>query len=166
MQADGPDAGGGASTFPNDRGYHEPMSFFGFGRGRFPEEPKDPDAHPYDGTISAGTRFFVELLAWFVAPFAIAGLTHWVLGIVAAALLIGVTSVFSTPGDKQNIVVATPGPVRVLIELGLFAVALWGVWTLAPDELGIGAAIVMAIAAVTGFPRWRWLLDGAPAQSR
>ena len=84
-----------------------------------------PIRHPYDTPVSAGLRFSVEILAWVAGPWAATELTFW-LWPPAAILLIGLPAVFSTRGDKRQVLVPTPGPVRVLIELLLHAVAIGG----------------------------------------
>ena len=68
--------------------------------------------HPYDTPLSGGLRFAVELIAWVAGPWAAAHVALW-LAVPAAAVLVGLPSVFSTRGDKRQVIVATPGPVRV-----------------------------------------------------
>ena len=72
-------------------------------------------AHPFDTQLSSGLRFLVEVIAWVSGPWAASQLSVWVI-VPALVLLIGLPSIFSTPGDKRQIVVATPGPLRVLLE--------------------------------------------------
>ena len=122
---------------------------------------------PYDTPVSSGLRFLVELIAWTAGPWAVAEMVgHWWPAIPAAAILIAVPAIFSTPGDKRQIVVATPGPVRIMIEMDLMAVAVigayiaWGAWA-----AGVAAVVVVA-ALLAGFPRARWLAAGAPPVSR
>lgn len=117
--------------------------------------------HPYDEPISSGLRFLVELIAWVAGPWALSLVSGWLV-LPAVAVLVGLPAVFSTPHDKRQVVVATPGPIRVGIELSLYAVALvapWFVWS--PAVSGVAAAIVVA-SVVTGIPRTMWLLRGAP----
>ena len=85
--------------------------------------------HPFDTPLRATLRFAVELIAWLVGV----SFAHDVGGGVAAvaALLVGVAvpAVCSTPGDKR-VVVATPGPIRAVIEGVLYAIALVLPWAL------------------------------------
>lgn len=79
----------------------------------------------------------------------------------ALILLVGLPSVFSTPNDKNKVVVPTPGNIRVAIEFFLYSVAViapWFVWS--PAASGIAVGIVMASIFV-GVPRMIWLLKGA-----
>ena len=79
-----------------------------------------------------------------------------------SVVLIGLPAIFSTRGDKRQVVVATPGPLRVLLELGLHVVAVAAAWVVWPVWLAIVATVVVAAAIATGIPRTRWLLRGAP----
>jgi hypothetical protein len=114
--------------------------------------------------LSGGLRFVVEIIAWIAGPWAAAGAGIW-LAVPAALILIGLPAIFSTKGDKRQVFVATPGPVRVLIELLLHAVAIAGPWTVWPPWLAVVATVVVAVALVAGLPRLGWLLRGAPADA-
>ncbi len=72
-------------------------------------------------------------------------------------------AVFSTPGDKKQIVVATPGPARVLLELILYAVAVACAWAVWPAWLALISTLIVGAAVAFGIPRLRWLLRGAPS---
>ena len=120
-----------------------------------------PIGHPYDTPVSAGLRFSVEILAWVAGPWAATEVTFW-LWPPAALLRIGLPAVFSTKGDKRQVLVPTPGPVRVLIELLLHAVAIGAAWIVWPPLVAAPTTLVVAAALVTGFPRLVWLLRGAP----
>ena len=104
----------------------------------------------------------MEILAWIAGPWAVTELTFW-LWPPAALLLIGLPAVFSTREDKRHVVVPTPGPVRVLIELLLHCVAIAGAWIAWPALVAALATLVVAAAFVAGSPRLLWLLRGAPA---
>jgi hypothetical protein len=71
----------------------------------------------------------VEIIAWVSGPWAAAQLSLWLI-FPALIILIGLPSVFSTRGDKRKIVVATPGPPRVLMEIALHLVAAAGPWVI------------------------------------
>ncbi|MFQ5610311.1 MAG: hypothetical protein ACE5F8_08600 [Woeseiaceae bacterium] len=72
--------------------------------------------HPYDTYLSAGLRFAVELIAWVAGPWAASLWSGWLI-LPTLIVLVAMPSLFSTPGDKRQVVVATPGPIRVVIEL-------------------------------------------------
>ena len=85
---------------------------------------------------------------WLIAP--------------VAVVLIGLPAVFSTKGDKRQVVVATPGSVRAAIEVFLHAAAVVGAWYAWPAVVAAAATVIVAAALVAGAPRMRWLLRGAP----
>ncbi len=120
--------------------------------------------HPYDTPLSAGLRFGVELTAWVAGPWAAAQAAPW-LAIPALVVLVGLPAVFSTKGDKRQVVVSTPGAVRVVIELALHAVAVAGAWIAWPAWLALAVTLVVAAALGVGLPRLGWLLRGAPART-
>jgi hypothetical protein len=109
-------------------------------------------------------RFLVELLAWIAGPWGVADLagSAWA-AVPAVVLLLALPAVFSTPGDKEQVIVATPGPVRLVIELVLSAVAVIGAWIAWPTGLAVLVSLIVATALVTGMRRAQWLLQGAPA---
>jgi len=97
--------------------------------------------HPRDTLLSSALRFLSELIAWVAGPWAVAQWSPWLV-IPVLVVLVGLPSVFSTPNDKRNVVVGTPGPVRVGLELLLYAVALvapWFVWPTAHRCCWIGS---------------------------
>jgi hypothetical protein len=118
---------------------------------------------PYDTSLSSGLRFLVELITWTAGPWAAAEITGsgWA-AIPALIVLVALPAVFSTPGDKHTVVVATPGPVRLGLEVFLGAVAVVGAWVACPPWLAVVVTVVVAAAAVAGRDRARWLLAGAP----
>ena len=117
--------------------------------------------HPYDTPVSAGLRFLCELIAWVAGPWALARFSIW-LAVPAIFVLVGLPSVFSTKNDKQNVIVPTPGPVRMMIELLLYSVAATAPWFVWPAPFaGVATSIVVASLGF-GFPRLLWLVKGAP----
>ena len=121
-------------------------------------------ANPHDTVASSATRFLAEVVAWTAGPLAVhqvsgsvplAGLA--LLGLVAAPALC------NAPGDKHHEgPLVTPGPARFALELGLGAVAVVGAAVVAPAPLAIAVLGMVALGAVAGAPRARWLLAGAP----
>ena len=127
------------------------------------EKTSGPGPSPYDTYASGSLRFLMELVAWLAGPWAAADLTGsgWA-AIPALALLLVLPSVFSTPGDKHRVVIATPGPVRLIIELILIAAAVAGAWFAWPAWLALTTTVAALATLVTGWPRTKWLLAGAP----
>ncbi len=119
--------------------------------------------HPFDTTLSSGFRFLVELFAWVAGPWAVAQQSVW-FAVPAAVILIGLPAIFSTSGDKKQVVVATPGPLRVLLELALHGVAVTAAWLVWPAWLAVAVMLIVVAALVTGIPRTKWLLRGAAAE--
>ncbi len=117
--------------------------------------------HPYDTPLSSGLRFLVELIAWVAGPWVAATVNFW-LFIPVAVVLVGLPAIFSTRGDKRSVVVATPGPLRVVLELGLHAVAIVAAWVVWPAWVAIAATVAVVVALATGIPRTLCLLRGAP----
>jgi hypothetical protein len=120
-----------------------------------------PLNHSHDTVLSSGLRFLTELIAWVAGPWAASLYSNWLV-VPAIVLLVGLPSIFSTPNDKNTVVVPTPGGIRVLIEFLLYsvaAVAPWFVWS--AGVAAVAATIVFA-TIITGAARTRWLLRGAP----
>ncbi len=117
-------------------------------------------AHPHDTPLSAGLRFGSEVIAWVAGPWLAYSWSGWAL-LPALLALVALPGVFSTPGDKNKIVVPTPGPIRVLIELLLYAVAAIAPWFIWPDWAAIAAGTIVVLSIVIGIPRLIWLARGA-----
>ena len=118
---------------------------------------------PYDTTASSLTRFGIELVAWVAGPWATAEISGsgWV-ALPALLVLIGLPSVFNTPGDKNTTGIATPGPVRIGIEMFLLVVAVGSAWVVWPVWAAVAVTVLGVVMLVAGLPRYRWLAAGAP----
>jgi hypothetical protein len=117
------------------------------------------------GPTALAVRFFLEMAslvafgfwAWHVAPEAF----RWIAAL-ALPIAVGVAwGVFAVPGDPSRsgrAPVATPGPVRLLLELLVFfgsAVALAGS---NQHKVALAYAIVLVLYHVAAYARIRWLL--------
>ncbi|RKE18984.1 hypothetical protein [Streptomyces sp. TLI_171] len=102
-------------------------------------------------------RFLTELIAWVAAPWALA--PHSIaLAVLADLLLIGLPTVFATPGDKKQVLVAVPGWATVglvLMQLAAAVVAARYAW---PTWAAVLTCVLAAACLVTEQPRWRRLL--------
>lgn len=117
--------------------------------------------HPFDTHLSSGFRFLTEIIAWVAGPWA-ASHVHPVLAVAVLVVLIGLPTVFTTKGDKSHMVIETPGPGRVIVEMIQYAVALVAPWFVWPAAVAMTCGLVVIASFVVGFPRMQWLLVGAP----
>ena len=116
-----------------------------------------PNTAP-NSRLSSVLRFATELIAWVGTPWAIAP-HSLLLAIAAVVVLIGLPTVFQTPGDKRHVVVAVPGVVTVLLVLLQLAAAVVAAWIAWPAVVAVVVSVLAAGCVVTEQPRWRWLLS-------
>lgn len=109
-------------------------------------------------------RFLLEIVLW--AGWGLAGwhLAEWPGAVIGVLVSMAVWGVFGTPGDGSRgaPVVRTPGQLRLLLEVALFAVAAWGIWVVwsrAASETFL--TITVLHYAITWERQW-WLIRGAP----
>ncbi len=112
---------------------------------------------PDDRTASA-LRFASELVAWVATPWALAAYS-WVLAVLAVVVLIGLPTVFSTPGDKAQVIVPVPGPVTILLVVLQFAAAVISAWVVWPVVAAVLVSLLVAASLVTEGRRWQWLVS-------
>ncbi|MGW5192402.1 hypothetical protein ACWEOO_24365 [Kribbella sp. NPDC004138] len=111
-----------------------------------------------DSRVASVLRFTTELIAWVGAPWALA--PHSVpLAIGSVVVLIGLPTIFQTPGDKPHVVVPVPGAVTVLLVLLQLVAAVVAAWFAWPTGVAIVVSLLAAACVVTEQPRWRWLLS-------
>ncbi|WP_043641151.1 hypothetical protein [Nonomuraea candida] len=109
-----------------------------------------------DDRAASAFRFATELVAWVATPWALAAYSV-PLAVLSVVVLIGLPTVFATPGDKRSVIVAVPGFVTialVLLHVVVAVAAAWVAWH------AVAAALVSVLAVVTvvlELPRWRWL---------
>ncbi|GIG56338.1 hypothetical protein Lfu02_07100 [Longispora fulva] len=104
-------------------------------------------------------RFATELFAWVATPWALARHSV-VLAVVSVLVLIGLPTVFGTPGDKKQVLVAVPGAVTVLLVVLQLVAAVVSSWWAWPAPVAVGVSVLAAATVVTELPRWRWLTRG------
>ncbi|WP_257040231.1 hypothetical protein [Streptomyces sp. TLI_55] len=110
-----------------------------------------------DDRGASALRFATELVAWVATPWALAP-HSWALAILAVAILIGLPTVFSTPGDKAQVIVPVPGAVTILLVLLQLVAAVVAAWWAWPVWAAVPVSVLAAATLVTEQPRWRWLL--------
>lgn len=109
--------------------------------------------------VASVFRFATELCAWVATPWALAGWSAWAAA-GSVVVLIGLPTLFATPGDKTQVIVPVPGAVTValvLLQLVAAVAAAWVAWPL------WAAATVTALATaclITERRRWGRLLGG------
>jgi hypothetical protein len=121
---------------------------------------KAPFNHPHDTPSRALLRFLSELIAWVSGAWFISAYNAWLV-IPALLILVGLPAVFSTPGDKRQIIIATSGPIRLAIELFLFTIAAAAPWFVWPSWVAWACVAIVLATLVLGYPRAMWLLSGA-----
>jgi len=133
-----------------------------------PETDRHGLPNPYDTAVSAGTRFAMELVAWSAGPLAVYKATNsLVLAGLSLSVLVAAPALCNTPGDKhKDGPVATPGPARLAIEVGLFAVAVGAAAMVWPTPVAAAVAVTAGTAVISGAPRARWLLRRTGAATR
>jgi len=117
-------------------------------------------SHP----VNLAFRFFLELSAVFI--FAVRG---WrsrddgfriLVAIVFPLLAASVWGIFAVPNDPSrsgSAPVPTPGVVRLLLELGFFALAVWALHGLGFARLAAILGMAVALHYAVSYDRIRWL---------
>ncbi|AWT43428.1 MULTISPECIES: hypothetical protein [Streptomyces] len=112
---------------------------------------------PDDRTASA-LRFTTEIIAWVATPWALAP-HSWVLAVLSVVVLIGLPTVFTTPGDKpHNGMVPVPGWVTIALVLLQLVAAVISSWVAWPAWAAVVVSALAAVCLVTERRRWQWLL--------
>ena len=95
-------------------------------------------------------------MAWVTGPWAYQSV---LLAVPSAVILIALPAIFSTVGDKRQVVIGTPRPLRLFLEFGLYGVAVAGAWLVWPVWIGAIATLIVIASLITGSPRAKWLLE-------
>ena len=76
-------------------------------------------------------------------------------------VLIGLPTVFGTPGDKPGgVIVPVPGVVTILLVLLQLAAAVVAAWVAWPWWIAVAVTVLCAVVPFTERHRWRSLLNG------
>ncbi|MFJ6392290.1 hypothetical protein ACIQJT_32300 [Streptomyces sp. NPDC091972] len=111
-----------------------------------------------DDKAASALRFATELVAWVAMPWALAD-HSWLLAALSVLALIGLPTLFSTPGDKTNVIIAVPGWVTILLVLLQLAAAVVSSWLAWPAWAAVLVTLLAAATLFTERRRWRWLLS-------
>ncbi|MEV6326994.1 hypothetical protein [Streptomyces sp. NPDC051909] len=114
-----------------------------------------------DDRFASTLRFATELVAWVATPWALSTYS-WLLAVLAVVVLIGLPTVFSTPGDKRQVIIPVPGTVTILLVLLQLAAAVISAWLAWPVYAAALVSLLAAATLVTERRRWRWLVSTDP----
>lgn len=106
--------------------------------------------------LPSALRFLTELVAWVATPWALAPHSV-VLAVASVVLLIGLPTVFATPGDKRQVIVPVPGLVTVALVLLQLVAAVLAAWAAWPRPVAVAVTVLAAATVVTELPRCRRL---------
>jgi len=104
-------------------------------------------------------RFGSELVAWVATPWALASHSPVLAG-VALLLLIGLPTVFVTPGDKVKVVVPVSGKITIALTVVQLLAAVFSAWTAWPVPVAILVWILVGVTVYAEQGRWRRLNGG------
>ncbi|MEZ4522609.1 MAG: YrdB family protein [Thermomicrobiales bacterium] len=117
--------------------------------------------------VNLGFRFLLEVIAISALAFwgwAWGGWVRWPLGIGIALAAMAVWAIFRTPGDGTSGpgLVAIPGPVRLLLELAMFGLAVLALFNAHASPRAETVGTILGIAVVIHYAlswdRIIWLL--------
>ncbi|MDT0345625.1 hypothetical protein RM590_23965 [Streptomyces sp. DSM 44938] len=111
-----------------------------------------------DDRAASFLRFLTELIAWVATPWALAG-HSWLLAALSVAVLIGLPTLFATPGDKAAVIIAVPGWATILLVLLQLVAAVVSAWLAWPGWAAVPVTLLAAATLGTERRRWRWLLS-------
>ncbi|KAF5999613.1 hypothetical protein [Streptomyces sp. WAC00263] len=111
-----------------------------------------------DDRIASVLRFTAELVAWVATPWALSKYS-WLLAVLAVVVLIGLPTVFSTPGDKAQVIIPVSGTVTILLVLLQLTAAATAAWLAWPICAAVLVSLLVAATLVTERQRWQWLLS-------
>jgi len=86
------------------------------------------------------------------------GLVRFVLAFGIPAFAAALWATFRVPGDPGAAPVAVSGILRLMFELGLFAVAIWALYSIQAVTLAWIFAIVVVLHYIASYDRVLWLL--------
>jgi hypothetical protein len=122
-----------------------------------PNQRTGPGGRSPDSRLASVLRASSELVAWIATPWALWSFSV-PLAILSVVVLIGLPTVFTTPGDKAHGMIPVPGVVTValvLMELAAAVVSSWSAWH---PGVALVVSVVTAACVVAEIPRWRWLV--------
>jgi mannose/fructose/N-acetylgalactosamine-specific phosphotransferase system component IIC len=122
-----------------------------------PNQRTGPGGQSPDSRLASVLRASSELIAWIATPWALWS-SSIPLAILSVVVLIGLPTVFTTPGDKAHGMIPVPGVVTialVLMELAAAVISSWSAWY---PVIAIVVSVLAVACVVAEIPRWRWLV--------
>jgi hypothetical protein len=119
-------------------------------------------SHP----LNLGIRFLLEITALVAV-----GMWGWkqsdswlriLLAIGIPVILAVVWGIFNVPGDPSRsgeAPIVTPGIMRLLIELSIFAMATWAIYDLGHLKTSIILGVIVVLHYTVSYDRITWLLN-------
>ncbi len=116
--------------------------------------------------INLTVRFLLEIAMLIILGYwgwhLVAGWAHYVLALslpLAAAVLWGV---FRIQNDPKPAPVEIPGVIRLLLELGLFSLAIWALYDLGYVQLSMIMAVIVILHYLVSYDRTWVMLRNKP----
>nr|WP_234338268.1 hypothetical protein [Streptomyces sp. NRRL F-5727] len=81
------------------------------------------------------------------------------LAVLSVLVLVGLPTVFATPGDTAHVIVAVPGWATILLVLLQLVAAVVASWPARPAWAAVPVTLLAAATLVTERPRRRWLVS-------
>jgi hypothetical protein len=115
-------------------------------------------SHP----LNLALRFLLELTAWGALAYwgwaAHDGTARYALTVGLPVVAMAAWAIFRVPGDPNEAPVEVPGWVRLILELGTFALAAVLLAGAASPALGFALIGVMLVHYALSYDRVKWLL--------
>lgn len=102
--------------------------------------------------VSVGMWGWKQSDSWF----------RFVLAFGLPIILAVIWGVFAVPDDASRsgaAPVPTPGVIRLLIELGIFTLAVWSLYNIGFNSAGLTLGIVVLVHYVVSYDRIAWLIS-------
>ncbi len=86
------------------------------------------------------------------------GWQRWAAAMILPLGAAAIWGIFRVPNDPGVAPIAIPGALRLLIELALFGLAIWALFSMGYSRLGWATAVVSVAHYVVSYGRVRWML--------
>ena len=111
-------------------------------------------------------RFLLEIMALFIMGIwgwkQSQGLTAFILALTLPILLAVIWGVFAVPDDPSRsgkAPIATPGIIRLLIELMFFIFSAWALYDMGYTMMSIAFGFSVGLHYIISYDRIKWLLS-------